>query len=138
MPIDPITGRLDSGHPTIVGSARYLRIGDFPSSFSKSPFVALSAVSTATTSSAIAVNAQGIQLDPVFSDGLTSCDLLVYRVDGSDTLVATFVGVSSTANRDNLFVTPNEHVLLNGKSIKVRAQNFAGGGSVTVNVKETC
>lgn len=146
MAIDPKTGRTDSStSPLMVGNSRgsntFFRNGDWGAAYQRgntSALLALSAIAVATTSVALSTNSKGIELNVAFSDAVTTCDIQVFRVDPGpvDTLVKTFTGVSQAA-ADGLFVTGAEHVDLQGRQVKVRAQNFAGGGNVTVRVKVT-
>jgi hypothetical protein len=130
-------GRWDAPFGAAVyGDTGYLRIGDFPNP-NNPKLAALEAVSADATSPVVEPAARGIQLLAGFSDLVTKCDIKVYRVDaGGDTLVTTFLDVEATT-ADGLFITGNEGIDLLGRPVKVRAENFSGGGSVSLAVRRT-
>jgi hypothetical protein len=127
------SGRSDSIHP-VYGINRFFRAGDLGSSYVK-VHTGLAATAVAATSAAITTpTVRGIQIQPVFSDGVTSCDIKVFRVDPGpvDTLVRTITGVSNLT-ADKCWATGAEDVDLKGQNFKLRAENLAGGGTVALN-----
>ena len=110
-------------------------IGDLPQGFN-SGIQVLTNVSADSTSIPVAHGGNGVELRPVFSDGVTSCSLDVIDA-ASSTLLVTFNNVS-LFNSSKLFVGPyDQRIFLDGKPIRVRAYNFAGGGLVSIKVHRT-
>lgn len=116
-------------------------VGDLPQQFS-TPTVALNAVSTASTSAAINVYANSIEIWTSFADPNTSCDILVQNlINGSYVQVAQFLGVNMF-KESNLYVGElDQQITLQGAPIKIIAQNFTNGtgvapGTVTISVSK--
>jgi hypothetical protein len=137
MPNNKI-GRRESVHPIYGFGNRYISVGDMAPAYTDAT-VALNAVAGATTSGAQNTGgARGVVLNLVLGGATTAVDLIVYRIDAgpTDTVVKTFLGVTpTTANR--LFAGPGDDVDLQGKQIKIRAENLVGAGTVTVSFKRT-
>lgn len=131
----PDNPRRNTSPSPIYGCPPGFNIADLPASYA-SGVAALTAVTTDTTSAAIALGARTIEIAAEFSDAVTTCDLLFYTSSGGDVLVYTITG-ASLAGGDTLFAGGFEGVNFNGLPIKVRATNFAGGGSVSVTIKRT-
>jgi hypothetical protein len=108
-------------------------IGDLSSSYN-SGFTALTQVSVDTTSSFINHGGNGVEINPQFGDGNTTCNIDISTAAG---LIKTFTGVSKL-NAGKLFIGYADNgILLGGAPITVRAYNFVGGGKVTIKVRKT-
>lgn len=99
--------------------------------------VALTAVTTPTTSSAINLGARSVQILMAFADGATTCDVQLFTSSGGDVLIKTFTGITYT-NADGLYVGSfDTKVSLGGLPLKVRVQNIVGSGAITVSLQRT-
>jgi hypothetical protein len=124
-----------SPHPMFGINIPGYSVGDLPSSYN-SGILALTQVSSDTTSSAISHGGNGVELNAQFGDGATSCSIdVAYSVGGA--IIHTFTGITKL-NSEGLFIGyADDGVLLGGAPITVRAYNFVGGGKVTIKVRRT-
>lgn len=130
----PNSKRFNNSLNPMFGNLYNFSIAELSSSFTDS-LVALTTISTDTTSPTINHGGQGVELLATFSDANTTCSIDVS--DNLGNLLKTFKGVS-LINHDNLFVTYFEtQKFLNGIPITVRAYNFTGSGNVSINVRKT-
>jgi hypothetical protein len=132
MPQNP-SGRWNTTNP-IYGDMQFFQVGDLDNT-NAPRIVGLAATAVAATSAALNVGANGCRVLATFSTNVTVCDIVVYRVDnGVDTPIATFLGVKFD-NADSLYISGFDNAELNGKPVKVRAQNIQGGGTVALDVR---
>lgn len=124
-----------STHPSM-GLPPTWKVSDLSPSYS-SPASVLAATTINTTSAAFNPQANSIELYPQFSDGNTSCDIIVLNDDGTGTfnVVATFPHIDLfNASSCSVGEYPTG-ISLGGRAIKIQIANIAGGGSVTVLVQ---
>ena len=127
-------GRNETGSALFGSDMAFFRISDLPSTMQSGTAV-FTAITAPATSAPIALGACSIEILPQFSNTVTSCDLMVYRVDPSgNTLVSMFLGVNAFSD-SSLFVGGFEGVDLKGLPLVFTAQNFSGGGTLTLLVK---
>lgn len=135
MPTNPI-GRFASTSHIYGADMRFFRISDLPAT-QQAPAALISAVGTPTTSADTAFGDRSLEIHAIFSDGVTSCDILIYRVDPGPTPVLLRTVVGANYATGPVFIGGFEGVTFNGMPVRVTVNNFAGGGTVSVKVLST-
>lgn len=100
------------------------------------PVAALTQVSIDTTSSALNLGADGVQLGIVFQHSNTTCDIKLYAVENNVDVLRKEWTVLTPADGDGLFCGHADSIKLQGNNVKVRALNITNGW-VTVSVTPT-
>lgn len=96
---------------------------------------ALTNAAVDTTSAAVKLGSNGIEVHPTFSDPVTTCSVQV--INNADQSVIKQWDNVSMANAGTLYLGYYDiQDLLAGKTIKIRAFNFVGGGNVSVKIKK--
>jgi hypothetical protein len=125
---------LNTPHP-IYGNCVGFSVGDLPKTYEVGLTV-FNAITANTTSPAIDVAANAIELGATFSDLHTSCSITVYLADGV-TQIANFDNVS-TLNSSGLYVGFfDQRVIIGGGKLVFKASNWSGSGTLTLLVRRT-